>query len=394
MSKRPAYDFGRVFFSFSEESKTIPDRIYFQPLGNHVANVRRLVKLWNIEYFSGNNEPEKLESKKRVDEAAKIHDIGKPYRFKLEAKNTKEGKFKEFAYSFKGHRFLAESSNEWAKLLAIGHHDFSVNDICRDTYKLKNNLPEYQDILNQNSLAYGRELYILEMCDQIEAELACRIIGNDEQAESRAFMDFTTTKLDDVDDDNWKYLIDPWPFKDKEFPLSFVYWSMELSRDDKNSLEKLLDSPEKLEIEINKLVEKWWKNNRGKPPREIPKIATLKPNESLDITDQWNCETFYKKLGGENFNPNPMQKEMWEEIFENSHPTVLLKSPTGSGKLEAILFPSLAKNYRLILPLPVRSLIDDQKERIAKYIQIFSQLPENQNREFSLVIDTGSQMYV
>ncbi|MGB3508701.1 MAG: CRISPR-associated helicase Cas3' [Microcoleaceae cyanobacterium] len=388
MSKVRPYDFGRVFFL--DKSNSIPDKIYFQPLGNHVANVRRLVKLWDIEDFPGNNEEDKLKSKARVDEAARIHDIGKPYRFKLEVKKTKQGKFKEYIYSFKGHRFLAESSNEWAKMLAIGHHDFSVNDICRDSYKLKKNSSDYQDILTQDSLAYARELYILEMCDQIEAELACRIIGNDEQAESRAFMDFTTTKLDD---DNLNYSIDPWPFEKKEIPLSFVYWSMELSQDDKNSLKKLLDSPEKLEIEINKLVEKWWKDNRGKPPREIPKIATLKQNESLDITDKWNCETFYKKLGGENFNPNPMQKEMWEEIFENYHPTVLLKSPTGSGKLEAILFPSLAKNHRLILPLPARSLIDDQKERIAKYIQIFSQLPENQNREFSLVIDTGSQMY-
>ena len=72
LKKRDVYDFGRVFFSFSEESKTIPDKIYFQPLGNHVANVRRLVKLWNIEDFSGNNEADKLESKKRVREATKI----------------------------------------------------------------------------------------------------------------------------------------------------------------------------------------------------------------------------------------------------------------------------------------------------------------------------------
>ncbi|MFM7852837.1 MAG: hypothetical protein ACKO96_13205, partial [Flammeovirgaceae bacterium] len=49
--------------------------------------------------------------------------------------------------------------------------------------------------------------------------------------------------------------------------------------------------------------------------------------------------------------------------------------------------------YRLFLPLPTRSLLEDQKERIEKYLKTFSGLPINQGREFSLVVDTGSQMY-
>jgi len=70
------------------------------------------------------------------------------------------------------------------------------------------------------------------MCDQIEAELACREIGDDEQAESRAFMDYTTAKSAL---DSQSYLIDPWPFKDKTISVSFEYWSMELTQADKGS---------------------------------------------------------------------------------------------------------------------------------------------------------------
>jgi len=66
------------------------------------------------------------------------------------------------------------------------------------------------------------------MCDQIEAELACREIGDDEQAES--FMDYTTAKSAL---DSQSYLIDPWPFKDKTISVSFEYWSMELTQADR-----------------------------------------------------------------------------------------------------------------------------------------------------------------
>jgi len=56
-------------------------------------------------------------------ESCKAHDMGKQ-KFNIEVKTTAKGKFKEYIYSFRGHRFLATSSDAWAESLAKGHHDF------------------------------------------------------------------------------------------------------------------------------------------------------------------------------------------------------------------------------------------------------------------------------
>jgi len=56
-----------------------------------------------------------------------------------------------------------------------------------------------------------------------------------------------------------------------------------------------------------------------------------------------------------------MQVEMFEAIAGNEHPAILLKAPTGSGRTESVLFPALTQGYRLFLPLPTRSLLEDQK---------------------------------
>jgi CRISPR-associated endonuclease/helicase Cas3 len=391
--RKHPYNFGRVFFP--ETPKTpIPNTIYFQPLGNHVGNVVRLVRAWNLDDFPGLTLSDRQASFKRVLEAAKVHDMAKPQTFSIKVetipKNDPKGKLKQYIYSFKGHRFEAVSSDTWAQYLARGHHDFSVDDISRDSYKIKKESQEYADILAKEPLAYARELYILEMCDQIEAELACRIIGDDEQAESRAFMDYTTANSEL---DNQTYLIDPWPFKDNTIPLSFEYWSMQLSQEDKESLQSCIKTEQdyKLGTVLDKIVKNWWQFHKGKPEKAEPKPAILKPYESVNKLKHWDCQTIYKALGGDKFIPNPMQEEMFDAIANNKHPAILLKGPTGSGKTESILFPALAQGYRLFLPLPARSLLEDQKERVEKYLKQFSRLqPE---REVSLVVDTGAQMY-
>ncbi|HEY9801801.1 MAG TPA: CRISPR-associated helicase Cas3' [Leptolyngbyaceae cyanobacterium] len=380
-----SYKFGRVFFP--GEPSPIPAQILFQPLGNHVGNVRRLVKFWDKASFTF---PFDL-SLARVLESASIHDNGKPQKFEILSKTSKEGKFKEYIYSFKGHRYLAESSKDaWAEALAVGHHDFSVEDICTQIYELKKD-KQYADILAKEPLAYATELYILEMCDQIEAELACRVFEDGNQADSRTFMDFTIApdKLNDT-----VYFIEPWQFGEQEFiELPFKSWIMCPSEVDKEELQKCIKAnrEQNLGKVLDSIVKNWWLSEQGQPKDLINKNIILKPYPSVVDMKMWTVEDFYRKMG--NFTPNPMQTEMFEAIYDSNahkHPAILLKSPTGSGKFESVLFPALASGYRLILPLPARSLLEDQKERAEKYLKIFSTL--YRDREVSLVVDTGSQM--
>ncbi len=195
------FNFGRVFFPGKKNK--VPEIILFQPLGNHVGNAIEIVKKWDKNDFPSES------SFERVLEAAKIHDMGKPQKFEIQAKISKEGKFQEYIYSFRGHRYLAKSDKDaWAEALAIGHHDFSVEDICSKTYQLKKE-QQYIDILTKEPLTYAFELYILEMCDQIEAELACRVFEDGNQADSRTFMDFTIAPDESSDE---VYFIEPWQF--------------------------------------------------------------------------------------------------------------------------------------------------------------------------------------
>ena len=93
----------------------------------------------------------------------------------------------------------------------------------------------------------------------------------------------------------------------------------------------------------------------------------------------------YRKIA--EFNPNPMQEELFNLITEE-HPALLLKSPTGSGKTEAVLVPSLIEERRLFLIFPSRSLVEDQIGRCEKYLGEMSKVL---SKPYSLVIDTGGQ---
>lgn len=87
------------------------------------------------------------------------------------------------------------------------------------------------------------------------------------------------------------------------------------------------------------------------------------------------------------FNPNPMQEDLFNLITEKN-PALLLKSPTGSGKTEAVLVPSLTTERRLFLIFPSRSLVEDQIGRCEKYLYKLSKVL---SKPYSLVIDTGGQ---
>lgn len=373
-TQRP-YIFGRVFFPGEEKPNL--NEVRLQPLGDHVGNVRRLVKQW--ENFPCQD------SLARVLKAADLHDMGKPQQFSIQVNTNAKGKFKNYIYSFRGHRFLAKSDDAWAQALARGHHDFSVGDISRDAYELRKE-SAYAAILNQNPLAYAEELYILEMCDQIEAELACRILGDEQQAESRTFMDYTISE-----EGKGAYLLDPWPFRHPQIELKFHYWSKQLTDDEKSELAKLCSRNEddKLGTTLDRIVKNWW-HQQIQNPKAFTVKAVIKP-AFVEKAECLNSEQIYQQLA--RFSPNPMQDDVFRAICSSDNPALLVKGPTGTGKTESILFPALAKGYRLFLPLPARSLLEDQKDRIERYLLKFSELPENQNREVSLVVDTGSQMY-
>jgi CRISPR-associated endonuclease/helicase Cas3 len=386
MSKSPEnqrkypYNFGRVFFP--DFNNPIPDKILFQPLGNHGGNVIKLVRFWNPDDFPCES------SLMRVKEAAKIHDMGKPQKFKLDVQTTKKGKFKKYIYSFRGHRYLATHKDIWIQTLAQGHHDFSTDCVTNDAYKLRKYTP-YQQILENDNLAYAKELYILEMCDQIEAELACRIFDDKEQAEERTFMEYTIS----LEQENI-YRIDPYPFSTElaSIELTFESWIFTLSEENKQELQKLIDKKEedKLGKTLDEIVENWWQEEKASPPKQKPITITLKPYQSINSELIKDCDYWYQNLTKFQF-PNPMQRDVFTAITNSEDIALLLKAPTGIGKLEAVLIPSLALGYRLILPLPARSLLEDHQQRIENYLKRLSKL--HTHREFSLVVDTGSQIY-
>lgn len=87
------------------------------------------------------------------------------------------------------------------------------------------------------------------------------------------------------------------------------------------------------------------------------------------------------------FKPNPMQEELFN-LITKKNPALLLKSPTGSGKTEAVLIPSLIEERRLFLIFPSRSLVEDQIGRCEKYL---CKISKALSKPYSLVIDTGGQ---
>ena len=99
--------------------------------------------------------------------------------------------------------------------------------------------------------------------------------------------------------------------------------------------------------------------------------------------------TAYQQFAGEKFTPNPMQEKLFTCLTaEDENPALLLKAPTGSGKTEAVLIPSLESGRRLFLIFPSRSLVDDQIDRCEKYLLCAS---EKTNKSYNFVIDTGAE---
>jgi CRISPR-associated endonuclease/helicase Cas3 len=93
---------------------------------------------------------------------------------------------------------------------------------------------------------------------------------------------------------------------------------------------------------------------------------------------------------GLHYRPNAMQEALYD-VITGGDCAVLLKAPTGTGKMEAVVIPALSAERRLVLIYPALSLIEDQEMRLAQILRSLSAV--TQGRSLSLIVDTGAQMY-
>lgn len=183
-----------------------------QTLQNHVGNVVKLVEAWDSARGLLFGTPDLHQTREHLIRAAEIHDMGKPRRFKLVYDPQK----KEWSYSFAGHRFDAvdqprSAYSPYVEALAHLHHEYSVSGITAKMADMR------LCKMGQFAEHLPLDLYILEMCDQIEATIASAQLEAKE-ATARVFMDFQFSKRAEG-----VYLIDPFVFKDDPMTLEIVW---------------------------------------------------------------------------------------------------------------------------------------------------------------------------
>jgi CRISPR-associated endonuclease/helicase Cas3 len=371
-------DVGRVFFHYDSDDKRVPSRVLLQTLESHVGNVERLARLWQCEAEDTALVLSQA-TEEKVIRAARLHDMGKPERFQIQTKHRRSGSGEEafdgYEYSFSGHRFLAESADLYVQELAQGHHTYTTVDINDAIARLRR--------AGYDADHFAVDLYILEMCDQIEAEIAVRTLEN--KGEGRTFMEFT------ISGENGDYAVDPFPFVGQPIELTLEYYEFRLSPTQRAELLKCDErQPEPLGRLMNRFIRDAFQGSVKLPMgQQKVRIAPLL-SRVTDSATALTCDEIYQVVCGFEHGPYEMQREVFSQI-ESGADALLIKAPTGQGKTEAVLLPSLALNKRLILPLPTRSLLEDHERRIEKYLLRFSELPENRNRVVSLIVDTGEE---
>ena len=376
-----ANDVARVFFQDGNDIR-IPSGIRLQRLANHMDNVAQLVGLWRHKTDDPTEDTALVlepATESKVIEAAKLHDVGKPERFRIRARtrrqmqNGHELVFDGYEYSFSGHRFLAESADLYIQELAQGHHTYSVEDIADATARLRRR--------GYEAYRFAQDLYILEMCDQIEAEIAVRTL--EKETDGRTFMEFTVIPVDQN-----TYAIDPFPFEQEPLTLTFEYYQMVLSEKQQQILLGIKsEEPYKLAQTLDSFIKDALKTGML-PIQQAAVVVTplLRiPGPQRAFTD---IQQLYQDVCG--FVPKAMQFDLYQKLVEGND-ALLVRAPTGAGKTEAICLAALALGKRLIMPLPTRSLLEDHARRLKTYLQRFSALAQNKDRPIAMIIDTGEE---
>lgn len=366
---------GRVFF-WPEDSLEL-EWVAYQPLDNHVQNVLHLMSSWRVDVESfdlaigspSQCRKEREIERQRLIEGAKDHDWGKTQKFYIK-QNAPKNKPKHWTYSYSGHRFLnpsdlVEKANHndeafYNLTLERAHHDYSVQEIVKDAYELKQ-----RDIKTEN---YPKDLFILEMCDQIEAEVAVMAIQR-KSGRNASFMEYEVTELPNQSSKKHKvFRLEPFPFtKDVDYKVYF-------RKDD-------LDQSERSSA---------WLKKQGFESYEAADFIniTLTGDSDSNVV-RWSLEEFYKVAPDkpEGFTPNELQKAVWQE-WQSESAGLIVKAPTGVGKTEACVYPPLALSKRTILILPAKALVDDHKQRFEKVLKNLS----SKGLKKRLLVDTGDNV--
>lgn len=355
---------GRVFF-FPEDNLEL-EWLAFQPLENHVNNVFTLMSHWTTD--STKFDIALTEAKKKqLLEGAKHHDWGKTHKFRIDQRGNGK-KQKHWTYSYAGHRFLnppeleeqARQSSEALYNLTLerAHHDFSVQDIVESAFMLRQKGSAFED--------YPKDLFVLEMCDQIEAEVAVMAIES-KSGRNASFMEYEVAELEAKSSASHKvYKLEPFPFEtDVTYDLCFRK-----------------DFPEKSNLSAN------WIRVKGFESYENCETIKITLTGSFDTKpSEWTMEDFYEIAPEKRFEPNELQKAVWQ-AWQSQSTGLIVKAPTGVGKTEACVYPPLAQGKRTILILPAKALVDDHKQRFKEVLKNLS-LKDSLRR---LLIDTGDSV--
>ena len=211
---------GRVFF----EPDTGPDvkKVIVLTLDSHVENVVTLVKNFKRDFYPAFKQNKKS-TRALLIRAAEKHDNAKPKTFRVTYRSYKENGHKSLGYSFAGHRFRVSDPDRYVELLIRLHHEFSVEGIVK----------AQAGFSHERFSNFPLDLYILEMCDQIEAELETYAFTDDVQP--RVFMDFHSRRREDG-----KIEVNPYPFNNEEIPLSLAYYEFDVGKEHRGQISKAL----------------------------------------------------------------------------------------------------------------------------------------------------------
>ncbi len=219
---------GRVFF----EPDSGPDvkKVTVLTLDSHVENVVTLVEKFQSDFYP-KFKRNAVETRNLLIRAAEKHDNAKPETFRVTYQSWKDNGRKSLGYSFAGHRFKVSDDDRYVELLIRLHHEFSVEGIVNAQAQLRA-LKQYSD---EEIKRFPIDLYILEMCDQIEAELETYAFMMDVQP--RVFMDFHSRMHEDAK----TIEVNPYPFGEEEICLPLEYYKFDVPAKDRSQISEALE---------------------------------------------------------------------------------------------------------------------------------------------------------